>query len=47
MEPRELNIEEADIRELLERLVQSGVPQTVETLSEWYISIVIQRFAAE
>ncbi|MDP9352011.1 MAG: hypothetical protein M3P51_10790 [Chloroflexota bacterium] len=47
MEPRELNIEEADIRELVDRLVQSGAPQTVETLSEWYIGIVIQRFAAE
>lgn len=47
MEPRELNIEEPDIRALIDRLVQSGAPQTLDTLTEWYIGIVIQRFASE
>lgn len=47
MEPQELRIEEADIRALVERLVQSGAPQTLETLAEWYIGAVIERVANE
>lgn len=43
LEPQELRIEEADIRALIERLVQTGAPQPLDTLAEWYIGVVIQR----
>ncbi|MDP9382478.1 MAG: hypothetical protein M3Q29_20530 [Chloroflexota bacterium] len=46
MEPQELRIEEGDIRALIERLVTSGTPQTLDALTEWYIGIVIQRTGA-
>ncbi|MDQ3855052.1 MAG: hypothetical protein M3281_01490 [Chloroflexota bacterium] len=41
----ELRIEEADIRSLIERLVQSGAPQTLEALTAWYVEIVLERVA--
>lgn len=47
MEPEELRIEEADMRELVDRLVRVGAPQTLGTLTDWYIGIVIQRVAGE
>ncbi len=47
LEPDELRIEEADMRELVERLVRVGAPQTLDTLTDWYIGIVIERIAGE
>lgn len=46
MEEEELRIEEADVRELIERLMQSGAPQTLDALTEWYLDIVVKRVAA-
>lgn len=43
MEPQEFRIEEEHIRELIDRLVQSGAPQTLDTLTQWFIGIVIER----
>ena len=47
MEPEELRIEEADIRALIDKLVQTGVPQTLDTLSQWYVQIVTNRITAQ
>ena len=43
MEPEDLRIEEEHIRELIDRLVASGAPQPLDTLTEWFIGIVIER----
>ena len=47
MEPEELRIAEADIRELVDRLVRVGAPQTLDTLTDWYIGIVVERVSGE
>ncbi len=47
MEPEELRIEEADIREVVDRLVRVGASQTLDTLTDWYIGIVVQRVSGE
>jgi len=47
MEPEELRIEETDMRELVDRLVRVGAPQTLDALTDWYIGIVIERIAGE
>lgn len=35
------------MRALIARLVASGAPHTTETLTEWYLGIVIRRVAGE
>lgn len=47
MEPEELRIEEADIRELVDRLVRVGAPQALDSLTDWYIGIVVERVSGE
>ncbi len=47
MAPEELRIEETDMRELVDRLVRVGAPQTLDALTDWYIGIVIERIAGE
>ena len=47
MEPEELRIAEADIRELVDRLVRVGAPQTLDALTDWYIGIVVERVSGK
>lgn len=46
-EPQEVRIEEADVRALIDRLVQSGAPQTLDTLTAWYVGILAERINGE
>lgn len=46
MEPQEFQIDEADIRDLIDRLTRTGVPHDLQTLTEWYIEILTQRVTA-
>ncbi|ACZ41871.1 hypothetical protein Tter_0954 [Thermobaculum terrenum ATCC BAA-798] len=39
----DLRIEEEDISTLIQRLAESGNPQNIDTLTDWYIQIVIER----
>lgn len=43
MEAQDLQIEEVDIRELVARLVESGEPQSLDTLTEWYVEVLVRR----
>ena len=43
MEPPELRIEESDVRALIDRLVLTGAPQDLDTLTEWFVRILVQR----
>lgn len=46
MEAQELRIDEAEIRELIDWLAASGVPQTLDVLTEWYIEVITRRASA-
>jgi len=39
----DLRIEEEDISTLIQRLADSANPQNIDTLTDWYIQIVIER----
>ncbi len=47
MHEHELHIEEADIRRLIERMVQTGTPQTLDSLTEWYVEAVLDRIRSD
>ena len=47
MQEIEFSIEETDIRALTDRLVQTGVPQTLDVLTEWYVNILVERLTTQ
>ncbi len=47
MEAQELNVDEAHVREIIERLIASGAPQGIETLTQWFIGAVINQRSGE